>query len=88
MVEIKLYAIFHTSTLRHRESARKVVELVNKEKSSIATIDFSNIDFASRSFLHELLTDLDCKNPAFVNTSQEVKQMMSLVQKSITPIAC
>lgn len=90
MIEIKLYDMFHTDTLRHRETARKVVELINKApKSSRTTIDFCNIDFASRSFLHELLNDLDSSRKVdFVNTSQEVKQMMVIVQKSIVSMVC
>ena len=83
MFVVKLYGMFCTDTLRHRDTAREVVATFAKEPlSSQVVIDFDKIDFASRSFLHELLTDLGTRKVVFENRSEEVKQMMNIIQKS------
>jgi hypothetical protein len=83
MFVVKLYDMFCTDTLRHRDTARKVVALLAREPlSSKVTIDFDRIDFASRSFLHELLTDLGSRKVVFENRCEEVKQMMDIILKS------
>jgi hypothetical protein len=79
MFIVSLYQMFGTDTLRHRDTARKVAESLPKTDQAI--IDFANIDFASRSFLHELLSDLGDRNVVFKNTNNEVKQMMEIVKK-------
>ena len=80
---VKLYDMFCTDTLRHRDTARKVVALLAQEPMSTkVTIDFGGIDFASRSFLHELLTDLGSRKVVFENRCEEVKQMMDIILKS------
>lgn len=74
--------MFGTDTLRHRETARKVVELIEKDaNASSIVIDFNRIDFASRSFLHELLCDLGKRKVAFENRNNDVKQMMDIILK-------
>lgn len=79
---ICLYDMFGTDTLRHRETARKVVELIEKDANdSSIVIDFSRIDFASRSFLHELLCDLGSRKVVFENRNNDVKQMMDIILK-------
>lgn len=85
---ICLYDMFGTDTLRHRETARKVVELIEKDaNASDIVIDFSRIDFASRSFLHELICDLGSKKVNFENRNSDVKQMMDIILKSTIPIS-
>ena len=83
MFVVKLYDMFCTDTLRHRDTARKVVETLKMEPfTSQIVIDFSKIDFASRSFLHELLMDLGTRKVAFENRNDEVRQMMEIIQRS------
>ena len=75
--------MFCMDTLRHRETARKVVDVIKREPlTSQVIIDFDKIDFASRSFLHELLTDLGSRKAVFENRNEEVKQLMDIIQKN------
>lgn len=86
---VKLYDMFCTDTLRHRETARKVVELINKQENrDPVEIDFSKIDFASRSFIHELLCGLGSRKVNFSNANEEVTQMTSIIQKSSVCAHC
>jgi hypothetical protein len=86
---IKLYDMFSTDTLRHRETARKVVDLIEKEANpSLTVIDFQRVDFASRSFLHELLCDLGDRKVTFENRNEEVKQMMGIISKNAVCTTC
>ncbi len=80
-MEIKLYEMFCTDTLRHRETARKIIESLPKDTTSV-TINFDHIDFVSRSFLHELLTGLCNQNFDVTNANDEVTQMVSIIQKN------
>ena len=73
--------MFFTDTLRHRETARKIVENIPKETSDV-TIDFVKIDFASRSFLHELLSNLCNRKVKFTNANQEIRMMTDVILKS------
>ena len=89
MFAIKLYDMFCTDTLRHRDTARLVVDALAKEPlSSEVIIDFDKIDFASRSFLHELLSDLGSRKVVFENRNDEVKQMMEIAQKGTISVVC
>jgi len=77
--EVKIYQIFKTDTLRHRETARIVLEDIEKTKlDERIVIDFSGISFASRSFCHELKRDLNGRDVIFVNMLSEVEQMMRI----------
>lgn len=81
MVSVSLYQMFGTDTLRHRETARQVVEcLPSKEAQSQVIIDFANIAFASRSFLHELLCDLGNRKVVFENRNEDVTKMMEIAR--------
>ncbi len=81
--------MFSTDTLRHRETARKVVDLIEKEATpSLTVIDFQRVDFASRSFLHELLCDLGDRKVTFENRNEEVKQMMGIISKNAVCATC
>jgi anti-anti-sigma regulatory factor len=89
MFIVKLYDMFCTDTLRHRDTARKVVATFAKEPvTAQVTIDFDKIDFASRSFLHELLSDLGSRKVVFENRNEEVKQMMEIARKGTISTVC
>jgi hypothetical protein len=81
MLTVKLYEMFGTETLRHRDTARKIVQ--NLPATEAVIIDFANISFASQSFLHELLHDLGNRKAIFENRSDEVKQMMEIAEKRV-----
>lgn len=82
-MRITLYEIFCKDTLRHRETARKIVENIPKKPEPHQIIvDFERIEFASRSFLHELLSDLSDKKVEFANMNKEVKTMMDVILRS------
>ena len=82
-MELRLYDMFDTNTLRDRETALIVLEKISQiPKDYPVKIDFTNIIFASRSFCHELLTGLkDKKNVSFKNMSREIRSMMSVSLK-------
>ncbi|MCW4017378.1 MAG: hypothetical protein NWF00_01630 [Candidatus Bathyarchaeota archaeon] len=89
MFTINLFQMFGTDTLRHRETARKVVETLPKDSEhSPIIIDFQNIDFASRSFLHELLCDLGDRTVDFANRNEEVYQLTEIILKKGVYINC
>ena len=80
---MNLHQIFKTKTLRYRASARQVVE--NLPKNKPITIDFENIEFASRSFVHELLHSLGNRQVTFEHRNADVQKMMEIVErKAIT----
>lgn len=85
-MEISLYKMFSTDTLRHRQTAKRIVEKILKEPESDQTIiDFDKIEFASWSFLHELINDLSSKNVIFINKNKEVENMISIISKIVGP---
>jgi hypothetical protein len=85
-MKINLYDMFCTDTLRHRETARKILEKVSKApKTDLVVIDFSKIDFASQSFLHELMICLAGRKVVFQNQNEEVEKMASIISKSAKP---
>ena len=85
-MKIDLYNMFYTDTLRHRETARKILEKVSKApKTDTIIIDFSKIDFASQSFLHELIICLTGRKVAFQNQNEEVEKMANIISKSVEP---
>mgnify|MGYP001076566589 CR=1 FL=1 len=87
MVELNLYDIFCTDTLRHRETARKLLQKIPKKTRVV--LNFERIDFASRSFLHELLCGLNNnKKVSFSNMNTEVEQMMNIIQKKTVCVHC
>lgn len=89
MDSVNLYQMFGTDTLRHRESARKVVERLSTDlQSTQVTIDFADITFASRSFLHELLCRLGSRKVVFENRNEEVQKMMNVAQKGLISSLC
>jgi len=77
-MRINLYDIFHTNTLRDRQTALVIINKLSRVPSSEPiTLNFQKIIFASRSFCHELLINLkDRKNVTFNNMNEEVRKMM------------
>ncbi|WXG43069.1 MAG: hypothetical protein WED04_03240 [Promethearchaeati archaeon SRVP18_Atabeyarchaeia-1] len=88
-MEIKLRDMLGTGTLRDRETALFVLKEISQiPETCPVEIDFASIDFASRSFLHELLIGLKCRrNVSFQNLNNEVKNMMnvSLRKPNVAP---
>lgn len=75
--------MFCTDTLRHRDTARKILEKVsNTPKTDPVVIDFGKIDFASQSFLHELMICLSGRKVVFQNQNEEVEKMVSIISKN------
>ena len=88
-MKIVLHDIFCIETLRHRDTAKKVVAMFAKEPvTNQIIIDFDKIDFASRSFLHELLSDLGTHKVIFENTNEEIKEMMEIARKGTIVAVC
>ena len=86
---LKLYDMFCNDTLRHRDSARKIVELINKQdESKPIVVDFDKIDFVSRSFLHELLCGVGNRTVSFSNANNEITQMTNIIQKNSVCVLC
>jgi anti-anti-sigma regulatory factor len=78
-MEIKLYKIVDTDTLRHRETAQMILlPIVKEPRDTPVTLDFSGITFASRSFLHELLSGLNGRELKIINAKAEVKFMVKI----------
>jgi hypothetical protein len=83
-MKVSLYEMFCTDTLRHRDTARKVVERLSQiPKTDLVVIDFAKIDFASRSFLHELMESLSDRKILYQNQNEEVETMMGIISKNI-----
>ena len=83
-MKVNLHEMFCTDTLRHRDTARKITERIsNTPKTDPVVIDFAKIDFASRSFLHELMASLSDRKIIFKNQNEEVGKMMSIISRSI-----
>jgi hypothetical protein len=78
--------MFGVKRLRFRESAEEVVESLPKGDSPIV-IDFENIEFASPSFLRELLSDLGSRNVNFVNVPEFVQGLIDAFQAEMSTIS-
>ncbi len=87
MITINLWQKFGSDTLRYRYSAKEVVESLPKDNSPI-TIDFANIDFASHSFLHELLYGLRNREVTFQNTNEFVRGTIDIIERKTAPVIC
>lgn len=86
-LELNLYEIFCTDTLRHRETARKLIQKIPENTN--VTLNFERIDFASRSFLHELLCGLNNNLTVdFSNVNPEVTRMINIIQKKSVCVHC
>lgn len=84
MNKINLYATFCTNTLRHRETAREVIHILSETpENSKVIIDFEGIDFASRSFLHELMSSLNNRKFEFQHQNECVAKMTEIISRSV-----
>jgi len=78
-MKINLYEVVKTDTLRHRDTAQKIIKIINETPREEETvIDFNRIVFASRSFCHELIKGLQNQKTTFINMSKEVNEMMQI----------
>jgi len=78
MKKIVLFDIFRTKTLRNRDTATSITQ--NLRSSEIVEIDFADIEFASRSFCHELFVGIKKKqlNVKIINANEQVQQMFRI----------
>ena len=78
-MEIKIYNIVDTDTLRHRESAQMILQIIAKEPvDSQVVLDFTGIIFASRTFLHEMLSGLRGRELKIINVNADVESMIQI----------
>lgn len=77
-MEIKIYEYVETDTLRHRETAKQLLQTIYENPDETVTLNFKGITFASRSFLHELLSGLNGRTLNYKETNEEIKAMIAL----------
>ena len=77
-MELKIYEQVETDTLRHRETAQKLLQTINQHPDEPVTLNFKGITFASRSFLHELLSGLNDREINYKNTNKEIQFMIKV----------
>jgi len=77
-MELKIYEYVETDTLRHRETAQKLLQTINQHPDEPVTLNFKGITFASRSFLHELLSGLHDREINYTNTNEEIQFMINV----------
>jgi len=78
-MEIKIHELAQTDTLRHRDTARSIIERVNADPDEAKIVlDFQGIAFASKSFMHELLSRLKDRKVEYRNVSDEVRMMIDI----------
>ena len=66
-------------TLRHRDTAQMILKYIQEApKNQPVTLDFHGIIFASKSFLHELLSGLQDRETQYTNTNEEIDLMIKL----------
>jgi hypothetical protein len=80
-LEIKIYDHVETDTLRHRETAQQLLQTINKNPEEPVTLNFKGITFASRSFLHELLSGLQGRKLDYKHINEEIKFMTNIAFK-------
>ena len=81
-IYIGLSQMFGVTTLRYRESGREVADSIPKGDTPII-IDFANIDFASHSFLSELMGCLHGRDVTYNNRPEFVVELMNIIEKRI-----
>ena len=83
-MSVKVHDVVGLDTLRHRETAQRILSEINKRSNKeMLIIDFSGVSFASRSFWHELKRGIPDRKISFRNMDPEVEEMMHL--SSIKP---
>ena len=78
-MEIKIYKIVDTDTLRHRKTAQRILQFIDEEsRDAPVTLDFNGITFASRPFLHELLSGLNGTEIKIINANKNIESMVKI----------
>ena len=78
-MKIKIHEIAQTETLRHRDTARNIIERVDAAPNGIKIVlDFQGIAFTSKSFMHELLSGLKDRQVEYRNVNDEVRMMIDI----------
>lgn len=82
--DIQTYVI-DSNNLMFREFAEKLIESIEKFKSTTVYIDFIHVNTVSRSFAHQYLKSRNAskKNIKEINVNLNVKKMFNLVGDSI-----
>jgi len=83
-MEIKIYEYVEIDTLRHRETAQKLLQTINQHPDEPVTLNFKGINFASRAFLHELLSNLKNRETTLTNTNQQIQQTAETIHSKPT----
>lgn len=84
-VIIKISSFFDTKILSTREAARTIAKIIQKKvDQQNFIIDFSEIDFVSRSFADEIVKErrkleMQDKHVKFQNVADSVQKMIDLV---------
>ena len=78
-MEIKLKDHTKTDTLRHRETAQQILKTINQQPDKQVTLDFKDITFTSRAFIHELLTGLQNHQTHLKNTNHQTRQIIQTI---------
>lgn len=76
---------FGSTSLISRQAAKKLCEEIARLKVGNVTLDFKNVDFASRSFFDQLnsgISDLKLANKQIelINLSENLKELLKLVK--------
>lgn len=80
---INLKKVFNVTALNNRATAKRLVKRIEKSWANTVILDFSEIDFSSRSFMDELNSHLPHINKEVkkTNMNPSVKEMDELVQR-------
>lgn len=82
----KKYLIF-------REDAKKIAQKIKKSKAKKVSIDFTKTEFFSRSFIDELISQIENQrkkikflglNPSFAKLFSKVKETRKEIQKTFS----
>lgn len=75
------------ANLATRETANKIFNLISRNKSKKVYLDFSNVDFVSRSFAHqyELRKIRVRKNLKEIHMNRQIKKMFNKVVENPQP---
>lgn len=82
--KIKLIEIIGANTISSRDVVKSFLPIIKKYPKNSIVLDFSNIDFISRSAAHELIK-LKTKyfNVTFSNLADEVSEMLRIIAANI-----
>lgn len=84
---IKLSEKYNSSSLITRQAARELFIAIAETKEERIILDFSNIEFASRSFFDELNSQMNKanllgKNIKLISIDENIKKLYDLVVKA------